>query len=165
MEQANLEQFKKMFLEMKKNYLDDNIEDQFFRGSEVKLGTKGDEVDVVQVEQERELMLKLKGRKQFYLKKVDSALERIMNGEFGHCEECGENIDEQRLFARPTATHCIGCKEIQEQEERHMLYEKRSHTLGRDLGNKNSSLLPFNQPERDEGTVEILEGKLLPFHK
>jgi DnaK suppressor protein len=40
---------------------------------------------------------------------VRRALERIEQGEFGDCLECGEPIDPRRLEVDPTATRCIDC--------------------------------------------------------
>lgn len=37
------------------------------------------------------------------------ALERIAKGEYGYCVECGEEISEGRLDARPEAALCINC--------------------------------------------------------
>lgn len=37
------------------------------------------------------------------------ALERIAEGEFGYCEDCGEEIAEKRLALDPTARRCISC--------------------------------------------------------
>lgn len=41
------------------------------------------------------------------LREVISALERIKNGEFGNCEEDGEQISEERLRANPAARTCV----------------------------------------------------------
>lgn len=41
------------------------------------------------------------------LVEVDRALERIENGTFGACQECGKPIGEQRLEAKPWARYCI----------------------------------------------------------
>ena len=40
---------------------------------------------------------------------TDRALERIDKGEYGYCVECGEQISEGRLDARPEAALCINC--------------------------------------------------------
>ncbi|MEQ8312588.1 MAG: TraR/DksA family transcriptional regulator [Gammaproteobacteria bacterium] len=40
---------------------------------------------------------------------INSALERIDNGEFGFCQQCGENIGQARLEAIPYAQYCIRC--------------------------------------------------------
>ncbi len=38
-----------------------------------------------------------------------AALTRIDEGEFGYCEDCGEDIAPKRLELNPTVTRCIGC--------------------------------------------------------
>jgi DnaK suppressor protein len=52
------------------------------------------------------------------LRKIELALERIRDGSFGTCTECGEPIPVGRLKARPVAMLCAGCKEQQEMIER-----------------------------------------------
>lgn len=44
---------------------------------------------------------------------IDQALVRIANGNYGLCESCGEQINEQRLDAVPYASLCIKCAEEQ----------------------------------------------------
>lgn len=41
--------------------------------------------------------------------RIDAALRRIEEGEYGYCAECGEPIADKRLAHDPAATHCIGC--------------------------------------------------------
>lgn len=164
MEQATLDHFKNLFLEMKKNYLSEDCEYEFFRGSEVKLNSKGDEVDVSQADRESELVLKLKGRKKFFLRKVDVALERIFSGDFGTCMDCGDEIGVQRLYARPTATHCVTCKEGQEQQEKHILYHKKSHTVGRDLSLNNNVVNLPSHDEEDKRSANI-SSNILSFSR
>lgn len=43
------------------------------------------------------------------LEHVTQAIERIDNGTYGHCQECGAEIDFDRLQARPEARRCINC--------------------------------------------------------
>lgn len=74
--------------------------------------------DQAGMEIERNFLLRLRGREQKLLKKIDEALERIENGTFGLCEICGREIDIRRLMARPVTTMCIECKTEQEEEER-----------------------------------------------
>lgn len=94
---------------------------------------KGDEVDLASQEREQQLELKLQGRKNFFKKKIELGLKKIEDGTFGTCEECGAEISMTRLKARPTATMCIHCKEEQESGERHIPYQKKSHTHGQEI--------------------------------
>jgi RNA polymerase-binding transcription factor DksA len=43
---------------------------------------------------------------EFRLKNIDTALEKIGKGTFGICRVCGEQIEEDRLFANPSAETC-----------------------------------------------------------
>jgi len=53
------------------------------------------------------------------IEKILYSLEKLKKGEFGICEECGEEITEERLKARPVASLCIDCKRAQEKAEKH----------------------------------------------
>ena len=147
----NLEKFRNLFLDTLKNYNTDQVEE--FYGSVAS----GDSVDLVTVEREKLLTLKLQGRDTFYLRKVRQALTRVEDGSFGVCEECGDDINEARLNARPTATMCVHCKEEQERSEDQVLYQKKSHTHGRGI---NSNVI--NLPIQNE---EVLKEKILEFNK
>lgn len=67
---------------------------------------------------ERDFLLRLRDRESKLIFKIKEALERIENGTFGVCEECGEEISLKRLRARPMATLCIHCKHEQEALEK-----------------------------------------------
>lgn len=45
---------------------------------------------------------------------IDQALERIREGTYGVCQECGEEISPRRLAYVPEATLCVSCKEFEE---------------------------------------------------
>jgi DnaK suppressor protein len=77
-----------------------------------------DLTDQAQVEVDRNFVLRLKEREQKLLKKIDAAVERIDNGTFGVCRECGNEIPLPRLQARPVTDLCIECKTRQEDDEK-----------------------------------------------
>ena len=77
-----------------------------------------DELDVAIAESNRELSLRVADRERRMLKKIQHSLERISEGEYGECEECGVAIGIKRLRFRPVACLCIDCKTEQEQLER-----------------------------------------------
>jgi DnaK suppressor protein len=52
------------------------------------------------------------------LEKVDAALRRIENGDYGECFECGGEIAEARLRAIPFAVRCRGCEAVREAIDR-----------------------------------------------
>jgi len=43
------------------------------------------------------------------IQRIDAALNRLDNGEYGFCVECGEDIGEKRLAVDPAAAFCITC--------------------------------------------------------
>ncbi len=69
-------------------------------------------------ESDKSFLLRLKERERNLLFKIERALERIEEGTFGICEECGCEISEKRLQARPVVTLCIACKTEQERKEK-----------------------------------------------
>jgi DnaK suppressor protein len=74
--------------------------------------------DQASAEIDRNFMLRLRGREQRLLKKIDEAIEKIDSGIFGTCDVCGEEISLKRLEARPVTNMCIFCKTEQEEEEK-----------------------------------------------
>ncbi|MBW1988120.1 MAG: RNA polymerase-binding protein DksA [Deltaproteobacteria bacterium] len=77
-----------------------------------------DPTDRASAETERNFMLRIRDRESKLIKKIKKALDRIENGTFGICEECGEDISIKRLKARPVTTQCIECKTKQEAMEK-----------------------------------------------
>ncbi len=77
-----------------------------------------DMTDQASAETDQNFTLRLREREQKLLKKIDEALERIINGSFGVCESCGGEISSKRLEARPVTTLCIECKTRQEADEK-----------------------------------------------
>jgi DnaK suppressor protein len=72
--------------------------------------------------QESDIALELRNRdrERKLIKKIDEALQRIDDGEYGYCDSCGVEIGLKRLEARPTATLCIDCKTLEEMRERQL---------------------------------------------
>lgn len=77
-----------------------------------------DPTDQAVAEHDNNFLLRLRGREQKLLKKIDEAIARIDSGTYGVCESCGGQITSKRLEARPVTTLCIECKTAQEEEEK-----------------------------------------------
>jgi DnaK suppressor protein len=77
-----------------------------------------DPTDQAAAELDNNFLLKLRGREQKLLKKIDEAIARIDEGTYGLCESCGGPIGLKRLEARPVTTLCIECKTEQEENEK-----------------------------------------------
>jgi DnaK suppressor protein len=59
---------------------------------------------------DRELDLVLSAQARAAAAEIDRALEKIQNGTYGLCEQCGQQIPEARLQALPQAALCVACK-------------------------------------------------------
>ncbi|WP_102867579.1 TraR/DksA family transcriptional regulator [Pseudovibrio exalbescens] len=47
------------------------------------------------------------------LQRIESALQRIKEDEYGYCLECGDDIPEERLRIDPAALYCVSCARLQ----------------------------------------------------
>jgi RNA polymerase-binding transcription factor len=63
---------------------------------------------------DREIDYTLEENSEHVLSEIEGALERIEEGTYGTCVNCGKPIAEERLAAIPWATYCIDCKRILE---------------------------------------------------
>ena len=88
----------------------ENLQKEHLRGPDV--------TDMASLETETAYALRTRDRYRKLIKKIDSAIRRIEEGEYGYCEETGEPIGLKRLDARPIATLSI------EAQENHEKYEK-----------------------------------------
>lgn len=77
-----------------------------------------DVADRASSETDRALELRTRDRQRKLIAKIDSAIKRLDEGEYGYCEETGEAISLGRLDARPIATLSL------EAQERHERMEK-----------------------------------------
>lgn len=57
----------------------------------------------------KQILLSLNENERMRLQEVDEALDRIENGAYGICEECGGPISLKRLEVRPVAKYCVPC--------------------------------------------------------
>lgn len=115
MRKETVKKFKRLFETQKKDLLfNDKIVREDFS---VNADDKYDEIDQATFDTEQSMRMRLRNRETLYLKKIEEALARIEEGNFGECEECGEDIELKRLEARPTATLCVSCKEDEERKE------------------------------------------------
>jgi RNA polymerase-binding protein DksA len=70
--------------------------------------------DTATVTYDRELDYTLEENAEHMLAEIDAALQRIDDGSFGRCTNCGKEIAPARLEARPWATLCIDCQRSRE---------------------------------------------------
>ncbi|MDH4320355.1 MAG: RNA polymerase-binding protein DksA [Desulfobulbaceae bacterium] len=77
-----------------------------------------DPTDRATAESDRNFELRIRDRERKLLSKIKAAIERIEEGTYGICDECGQDITPKRLEARPVTTLCIDCKTKQENYEK-----------------------------------------------
>lgn len=79
---------------------------------------KPDLADRASAETDHALELRTRDRERKLINKINSALRRIEVGEYGFCEETGDEIGVARLQARPVATMSLEAQELHERQEK-----------------------------------------------
>jgi DnaK suppressor protein len=111
-------------LEFFKNLLNERLDELFDEANRTVSGMTSEKTnlpdpsDRATLESDRNFTLRIRDRERKLIGKIREALERIEFGTYGICDECGEEIGEERLKARPVTTLCIECKKRQENKER-----------------------------------------------
>jgi DnaK suppressor protein len=83
----------------------------------------GDLVDQAGDERDRELSLLLTDRDKEKLFAINEALEKLKEGTYGICEDCGDKIGQGRLKVMPLAKYCVNC---QSKIERELVLQKKA---------------------------------------
>ena len=101
-----------------------------------KLNEVLDAVESSEADIQEEIEFALIQMKSETLNKVNDALVRLEQGNYGNCFDCAEEIAEKRLRALPFAVRCKDCeeaREIAEQRERQMAQRRGSSSLFLDM--------------------------------
>lgn len=77
-----------------------------------------DPADRATIEEEHALELRTRDRERKLLKKVQAAIKRIDDADYGFCEETGDPIGVARLMARPTATLSLEAQQRRELKQK-----------------------------------------------
>lgn len=80
----------------------------------------GDEAERATRETENSLELRTRDRYRKLINKINKTLVRLEEGDYGYCEETGEEIGLERLQARPIATLCLDAQERWEIRQKQM---------------------------------------------
>src|SRR6266446_1981040 len=70
-----------------------------------------DEVDVIQANEDREIGFATRELLVGRVNRLSAALDRLAEGEYGTCVECGEPISPARLHALPEVQTCVRCQD------------------------------------------------------
>ncbi len=83
-----------------------------------KRGVTTHMADVCSDNSRHEMELRLMTEEGNVLELIERAIQRLADGKYGICQDCGERISEARLEARPHAVYCIKCKSEREKNNR-----------------------------------------------
>ena len=117
MKKTELKRFRAI-LEEKRDSVVQRAKDTIDNDMTLDASEMPDEMDLASTEYMQSFTFRLRGRERFFLQKIEKAIKKIDENEFGECEDCEEPIGIKRLEARPETELCIRCKEDQERTER-----------------------------------------------
>ena len=116
MDSRQLEYFRRKLLSWKADLLVETRET--LEGLQGTTRNIPDVADRASEETDRSLELRTRDRQRKLVTKIDAALQRIAEGEYGYCEVTGEPISLKRLDARPIATMSLEAQERHERKEK-----------------------------------------------
>ncbi len=111
---------RKMLMDKKReiwNEVKEKLFQQLGKEYRSEIDTVLDEGDKALSDLAEETNLTLVDLRKDTLEKIDHALKKLEEGTYGVCEDCGNEISEQRLKALPFAVHCVECKQRREELE------------------------------------------------
>jgi RNA polymerase-binding transcription factor len=101
-----------------------------------KLNEVLDAVESSEADIQEEIEFALIQMKSETLNKIDDAVGRLEQGDYGYCFDCGEEIAEKRLRALPFAVRCKDCeeaREVAEQRQRQLVARRGGSSLFLDV--------------------------------
>ena len=116
MNERQLEYFRRKLVNWKAALLDDSRDT--IEGLQENTRNIPDVADRASEETDRALELRTRDRQRKLVAKIDAAIRRIDEGEYGYCDVTGEPISLKRLDARPIATMSLEAQERHERRER-----------------------------------------------
>ncbi len=116
MNDLQLAYFRKKLTDWKREILEDTA--RTVEGMQNSSMQRPDLNDRASEETDRALELRTRDRQRKLISKIDAAIRRIDEGEYGYCEVTGDPISLKRLEARPIATMSLAAQEQQERKEK-----------------------------------------------
>ncbi|MDJ0826929.1 MAG: RNA polymerase-binding protein DksA [Rhodobacter sp.] len=116
MNERQLEYFRRKLITWKNELMDESK--HTIEGLQDSARSVPDIADRASEETDRALELRTRDRQRKLVAKIDAALRRIENGEYGYCEVTGDPISLKRLDARPIATMSLEAQERHERREK-----------------------------------------------
>src|SRR6188474_2159164 len=108
------------FLQKLKNWKESIIEESRATMAQLQVDSlrEPDIADRASSETDWSIELRTRDRQRKLIAKIDAAVRRLYDGEYGYCEVTGEPISLARLEARPVATMTVEAQERHERQER-----------------------------------------------
>ncbi len=116
MNDAQKDHFREILLEWKRQLMEEV--DMTISHLKEEATNFADPSDRASQEEEFSLELRTRDRERKLIRKIEKAIERLEDDDYGYCDDCGVEIGIRRLEARPTATQCIDCKTLAEIKEK-----------------------------------------------
>jgi DnaK suppressor protein len=116
MNERQLEFFRRKLLNWKEDLLADSRDT--IEALQVNTRNIPDDADRASEETDRALELRTRDRQRKLVSKIDAAIRRVGEGEYGYCSVTGEPISLKRLNARPIATMSLEAQERHERREK-----------------------------------------------
>ena len=109
--------FKKKLLDWRNEIVESNTKGLYLNDVDREISS-ADIVDQASSQTEKTVEMRTLNRQIKLLSKIDKAIKRIKDNNYGYCEETGEPIGLKRLIARPIATLSIEAQEKHEKKEK-----------------------------------------------
>jgi DnaK suppressor protein len=113
MTKKEMEKYRRL-LEHKKNGLSNELAKTRDAEEETTEESTQDIADKAVSSYTREFLYSLSDSDRNTVLQIEQALERIQEGNYGLCQNCGQLMSEKRLVAVPWAPHCVDCQELAE---------------------------------------------------
>ncbi|MBF0284524.1 MAG: RNA polymerase-binding protein DksA [Magnetococcales bacterium] len=108
--------FRQLLLDWKQQLLEDA--DRTVSAMNEEKAVFADPTDRATLETDRNFELRTRDRERKLIGKIDKTILKLIEDEYGYCEECGVEIGLRRLEARPVTDLCIDCKTKEEHLEK-----------------------------------------------
>jgi DnaK suppressor protein len=121
MTNTNLTSYREKLLALRASLLGDvnQMEDDSLKDHAKTTSIPTDREELGSDDADQELTLTLLGSDEDILDQIGAAIQRIEDGKYGRCEQCGEQIPKSRLDAIPYAADCVRCASQQEDGHEH----------------------------------------------
>ena len=126
----------RQMLSERRRELQDDVRGRVRQGRADRRDEGRDDLEVSDADIQDDIEFALIQMKSETLNKVNDALSRLEQGNYGNCYDCGEEIAEKRLRALPFAVRCKDCeaaRETAEQRERQLTTRRGTSSLFLDM--------------------------------